>query len=152
MQLRLNDVEKLVEMVSRSQVSEVTVEEGTRRVTVRKASFAPAPAHIASDDTPVRAVDTSPSAGTPPDAAMATDEALVTAPMVGVFRHSERPVAVGRSIVHGQIVGAIESMKLMNDVRAESAGVVSEVLIEDGSPVEYGQPLFVLQGDEDHST
>ena len=145
MQMRLDDVEKLVEMVARSQVSEVTVEEGARKVTVRRAS-AGAP-YIVHDSERVP----SPAAGESAEpvvghgAETMSDEGLVTAPMVGIFRHTEHPVVVGRGVVPGQVVGAIESMKLMNDVRAATGGVVAEVLVEDGSPVEYGQPLLTLR-------
>ena len=65
-------------------------------------------------------------------------------PMVGVFYHARPPLPYGAEIEPGQIVGSIESMKLMNDVRAEHAGRLTDILIEDGTPVEYGQTLFRL--------
>jgi acetyl-CoA carboxylase biotin carboxyl carrier protein len=145
MQMRLDDVEKLVEMVARSQVSEVTVEEGSRKVTVRRAPVGVRYAVRESDDaqTPPAGDLDEPAVGIV--TGTASDESLVTAPMVGVFRHTDHPVGVGRSVVPGQVVGAIESMKLMNDVRAATRGVVAEVLVEDGAPVEYGQPLLALR-------
>ena len=64
--------------------------------------------------------------------------------MVGIFYHAEPPLFLGAEIKAGQIIGSIESMKLMNDVVAEDSGRVTDVLVEDGAPVEYGQALFRL--------
>jgi oxaloacetate decarboxylase alpha subunit len=65
--------------------------------------------------------------------------------MVGVFRFADAVMHAGHTLAPGQAVGAIESMNLMNDVRADVGGEIIEVLIEDGAPVEYGQPLFLVQ-------
>ena len=62
--------------------------------------------------------------------------------MVGLFHHAPTPIRYGVLLTRGQVVGAIESMKLMNDVQADQVGRVVDVLVEDGAPVEYGQPLF----------
>jgi biotin carboxyl carrier protein len=78
------------------------------------------------------------------DAAAAPEPIRLWAPMVGVFYHAEPPLPFGAEIKPGQVVGCIESMKLMNDVRAEQAGSLTDILIEDGAPVEYGQTLFRL--------
>jgi biotin carboxyl carrier protein len=68
-------------------------------------------------------------------------EALISAKLVGVFRAAKPALAPQSQIALGQIVGYIESMKLMNEVRADMSGTVNDVLIQDGQPVEYGQPL-----------
>jgi len=68
--------------------------------------------------------------------------------MVGVFYHAEPPITVGSVVQSGAIVGVIESMKLMNDVRAEVDGVVVESAIEAGMAVEFGQPLFGLREED----
>jgi len=68
----------------------------------------------------------------------------VSANMVGIFHGANPPLGYGSSVSPGQIVGYIESMKLMNEVKAGAGGVVAEVLIEENHPVEYGQPLFRL--------
>ena len=64
--------------------------------------------------------------------------------MVGIFHHAEPPLPYAAVVAPGQVVGSIESMKLMNEVLAEAGGRVTEVLVEDGAPVEYGQALFRL--------
>jgi biotin carboxyl carrier protein len=67
---------------------------------------------------------------------------ILSSEMVGHFHHANPPIRVGSTIKEGQVVGNVESMKLMNEVVAESAGQVVEVLIEDGEPVDYGRQLF----------
>jgi len=70
---------------------------------------------------------------------------FISAPMVGIFHSIDSVGARGNAIKAGQAVGVIESMKLMNDIVADQDGVIAEVLIEDGMPVEYGQKLFRLE-------
>ena len=62
--------------------------------------------------------------------------------MVGVFHHAEPPITVGMQVEAGQVIAVIESMKLMNDIRSEEAGIIQAAHVEDGLAVEYGQPLF----------
>jgi len=68
----------------------------------------------------------------------------LTATMVGIFHDTDPPLPYAAEVTVGQVVGSIESMKLMNEVLSEFGGRVVEVLTEDGAPVEYGQPLFRL--------
>lgn len=69
----------------------------------------------------------------------------VEAGLVGVFHEADRPIAVGDRVEAGQEVGVIDSLRVPNPVRAERSGTVVEVLVADGDPVEYGQPLLALQ-------
>ena len=78
--------------------------------------------------------------GTPDDL-----EVFITARMVGIFHSIDSVGAVGTAVKAGQVVGAIESMKLLNDAVSDHDGVIAEVLVEDGMPVEYGQRLFRLE-------
>lgn len=137
----IDEIEKLVDLVSKSSVSEVTIRSEERRITVRRAttcvsssSIQPA---IAGDDLVVLA----------PTLTVQEFEPVtlwITSPMVGIFHHSEPPVGEGTRVEKGQVVGVIESMKLMNEIRAEVGGLVQEILAEAGMAVEYGQPLFAL--------
>ena len=70
---------------------------------------------------------------------------MVIAPMVGIFHHADPPVGVGLAVKAGQVIGIIESMKLMNDLRSEESGTITSVNIEDGRAVEYGQTLFEVE-------
>ena len=72
-------------------------------------------------------------------------ELFIKAPIVGMFHQSNGLAEVGSEIAEGQIVGSIESMKLPNNITSKVSGIVVEVLVEDGMPVEFGQPLFKLE-------
>jgi acetyl-CoA carboxylase biotin carboxyl carrier protein len=82
---------------------------------------------------------TSPVPGPP------SDRSRITAPMVGIFRSAEPRLVIGDHVEAGQPVGAIESMKILNPLVSEFAGEVTAVPVEDGQPVEYGQPLLELR-------
>ena len=78
------------------------------------------------------------------------DSFVITAPVVGVFRRNaggkgEAILADGDAVAPGQVVGAVEAMGMLNRVQSERAGVVQEILVRDGQPVEYGQPLLVVR-------
>ncbi len=138
--MNLELTEKIVALLGEYPVSEITVETETSRVHVVKplGSVVPAPAAAMNAAAPLEEAET-----------LAAVEALpepirLSSPMVGVFYHTEPPLPFAAEIKLGQVVGSIESMKLMNDVRAEHAGRLTDILIEDGAPVEYGQTLFRL--------
>ncbi len=133
-------IEELIEVLEGSRTEEISVRKGEFSVYIKKgqkkkpakrvAVAKPAPVNVSA----VSAVHT--------EAASAAD--YVLAPMVGIFR-STGALNVGESIKAGQVVGAIESMKLLNDVVSSLSGAVSEVLVEEGTPVEYGQPLCKVE-------
>jgi acetyl-CoA carboxylase biotin carboxyl carrier protein len=137
----LEEIEKLVELVARSNVAEVTLRWEGHRITVRKP--AGGQRHMG-----VPAAASAPAVLDPPLSSAVPEPRWITAPMVGIFHPVEPPVAAGVRVEAGQVVGMIESMKLMNDVCSEEGGIVQEVLVEPGMPVEYGQPLFALVGEE----
>jgi biotin carboxyl carrier protein len=137
--MNLELVEQIVAILGEHPVSEITVEQEGRRVCVRRTLVA-APASAA----PPPAVADAPAPGGEPDAGAMEEAVTLTAPMVGLFHHADPPLPYGAKVTRGQVVGAIESMKLMNDVAAEAGGRLTDILIEDGAPVEYGQPLFRL--------
>ncbi len=137
--MNLELVEQIVAILGEHPVSEITVEQEGRRVCVRRAQVA---APLSAGPPPT--VADVPALGTEPDAGAAEEALTLTAPMVGLFHHADPPLPYGATVAGGQVVGAIESMKLMNDVVAEAGGQLIDILIEDGAPVEYGQPLFRL--------
>jgi biotin carboxyl carrier protein len=138
----MDEIEQLVRLVAGARVSELTVQKDGRRITIRKSV-------VLSSQRPRNDQEASTSASFDQTASELEEINLntfqeITAPMVGIFRQARTPIREGDSIREGQVVGMIESMKLMNDIRSELVGVVQEVLAEDGMPVEYGQPLFRL--------
>ena len=140
--MNLELAEKLVGLVGEYPVSEITVETETIRVHVVKplGSVPVTPAATAD----AAAAPMAEEAETLAAADAAPEPIRLWSPMVGVFYHAQPPLTFGAEIKPGQVVGSIESMKLMNDVRAEQAGRLTDILIEDGAPVEYGQTLFRL--------
>lgn len=145
--MNLDLVEQIVALIGEYPVSEIAVEQDGQRVCVRKALHAappvppsaamPAPAEEASPASGSAPAESSPE--TPPEEAR-----LLLATMVGIFHHADPPLPYAAAVRPGQVIGFIESMKLMNDVVAEESGRVTDVLVEDGAPVEYGQVLFRL--------
>jgi biotin carboxyl carrier protein len=137
--LDIEAIERLAELVSASAVSEVTLRSGDSVVTIRKGRE-----RLAKGPRPLEEIGPPNAATTIATREVAPGPAWIAAPMVGVFHPAEPPVRKGTVVEVGQVVGMIESMKLMNDVRAAEPGVVSEVAIEADMPVEYGQHLFGL--------
>jgi len=136
--MNLELVEKIVGLLGEYPVSEIAVELEHCRVHVRR-PLVTAPAQAPLLNAPPEQVAAEEAAE------KITEEAQVlTAPMVGIFYHTEPPLPFAAEIKAGQVIGSIESMKLMNDVAAEASGRIIDILVEDGAPVDYGRPLFRL--------
>ena len=148
----LRKLKKLIDLVQESGITELEVTEGEEKVKIVKhgAAPAPAPAMYAVAATPAHDAAGTPSAEPVQPAAPAEPAgALVKAPMVGTFYRSASPgskafVELGQAVEVGDPLCIIEAMKLMNEIESDAAGVVKAILVENGQPVEYGQPLFVV--------
>lgn len=142
-------VRELAELLSETGLSEIEVEDGTRKIRVaRTLTAAAAPVAVAA---PVAApVAPAPAAAPAPAPAPAADHAnAVRSPMVGTVYLTPEPgaapfVTVGQSVKAGATLVIIEAMKVMNPIKCPRAGTVSAVLIENAAPVEYGEPLIVV--------
>jgi acetyl-CoA carboxylase biotin carboxyl carrier protein len=139
--MNLEFVEKIVALIGEYPVSEIQVEQEGRRVCVRRPLTAALFPLMSSEMLPLEEVNE--AAAVEPEIAPEKTK-LLTATMVGIFHHAEPPLPYAATVTPGQVVGYIESMKLMNDVVVEEGGRVTDVLVEDGAPVDYGQPLFRL--------
>lgn len=153
----LRKLKKLIDLVQESGIAELEITEGEEKVKIVKggeATVTPlAPAVPASAPAAPTAPATS-AAPAPAAAAAAITEPVaeghvLKAPMVGTFYRSASPeskafVEVGQSIKAGETVCIIEAMKLMNEIEADATGVIKAILVENGQPVEYGQPLFII--------
>lgn len=128
-------IEELIQVLEASPTEELCVQKGDYRVCIRKGKKPP----VAQAKKPLA----NPSQA--PTSHAAAAERNITAPMVGIFHVVDGIAHVGGTVSEGQVVGAIESMKLSNDIKSKVSGVVREVLVEDGMPVEYGQPLFRVE-------
>ena len=148
----LRKLKALIDLVEKSGIAELEITEGEEKVRIAKqGGSAPAPSfhmHHASP-APQAAPATAPAAATEPAAAAEPEGHAVKAPMVGTFYRSSTPggqafVEVGQTVKAGDTLCIIEAMKLMNEIEADASGVIKGILVENGQPVEYGQPLFII--------
>ena len=153
----LRKLKKLIDLVQESGIAELEITEGEEKVKIVKggavvvSSTAPAGAVMAQPAAPgatgAPAAAQAPPPATEPEPGQ--EGHVVKAPMVGTFYRSPSPdakpfIEVGQAVKEGDTICIIEAMKLMNEIEADASGVVKAILVENGQPVEYGQPLFIL--------
>lgn len=151
----LRKLKKLIDLVEESGIAEIEVTEGEEKVRITRTTAAQpvysapvqqqpavmaAPASVPAEAAPAAAV---PAAG--PDLSKA-----MKSPMVGTFYRAASPtsapfVEVGQTVNAGDTLCIIEAMKLMNEIEADHSGVVKEILVSNGQPVEFGEPLFIIE-------
>ncbi|MFM7086786.1 MAG: acetyl-CoA carboxylase biotin carboxyl carrier protein [Cyanobium sp.] len=152
MQLDHEQLRQLLALLGESDIQELRLEGDDFRLEVRRnlpgvAPVAVMAAPATAAPLPVAAAPVAPSAPPPPAAAARSDLQAITAPMVGTFYRSPAPgeppfVEVGTRVTPGQPVCILEAMKLMNELESEVSGEVVEILVENGTPVEFGQVLM----------
>lgn len=146
----LRKLKTLIELVEGSGIAELEISEGeervriTRTVAAAQQIYAPAP-----QPTIVAAPVAAPAAPAEPAKPAVADGHVVKSPMVGTFYRSASPgakafVDVGQTVNSGDTLCIIEAMKLLNEIESDQSGVVKAILVENGQPVEFGQPLFVI--------
>ena len=147
----LRKLKTLIELVESSGIGELEIQEGEERVRITRAA-APAQGNLLTATQAAAApVAVVPAAAPPLPAAPAQPEGhLVKSPMVGTFYRSASPggtpfVEVGDTVQVGDPLCIIEAMKLMNEIESDKAGVVKQILVENGQPVEFGQPLVIVE-------
>ncbi|MCP1481103.1 acetyl-CoA carboxylase biotin carboxyl carrier protein [Pseudomonas chlororaphis] len=150
----IRKVKKLIELLEESGIDELEIKEGEESVRISRHSktpaqqyYAPAPmaAPVAAPAVAAPAAAASPAA----PAAPALNGTVARSPMVGTFYRKSSPtspafVEVGQSVKKGDTLCIVEAMKMMNHIEAETSGVIESILVEDGQPVEYDQPLFTI--------
>ncbi len=151
------DIQQLIDFISKSGLDEVKIETSELKINVKRSAAptviaAPAPAMLPA--APVAAPVAQPAAAlaTPAPAAEApaTNHVTIKSPMIGTFYRSANPESpmfaeVGDEIKPGKVVCIIEAMKLFNEIEAEISGRIVKVLVENATPVEYDQPLFIVE-------
>jgi len=153
-------IQELIKMVNKSNIGEVTIEQKDFRVTIKQkeehvtqvVSSAPVHAAPAPAIAPQPAASSQPAAAEKPKTIEAPAANLVTikSPMIGTFYRKSAPdkpnlTDVGSDVAPGTVVCIIEAMKLFNEIESEVSGKIVKVLVEDASPVEYDQPLFLVE-------
>ena len=142
----LRKLKTLIDLVAESGIAELEITEGDGKVRIVKFSEqAPVVQHIAAPAPVYAAPAAAPVAAAEP----VISGHVVKAPMVGTFYRAPNPsspafVEVGAAVKEGDSLCIIEAMKLLNEIEADKTGVIKEILVENGEPVEYGQPLFVI--------
>jgi acetyl-CoA carboxylase biotin carboxyl carrier protein len=142
----LRKLKKLIDLVQESGIAELEITEGEEKVKIVKGGAVSVSAAPTAALLPAPAVAPAAAAAEPEPG---QEGHLVKAPMVGTFYRSPSPdakpfVEVGQAVKEGDTICIIEAMKLMNEIEADASGVVKAILVENGQPVEYGQPLFIL--------
>lgn len=145
------EIKELIELISEKQFNEFELERGGFRLRLHKGSPPRNDASLPTQPVPTPVVSTSVS----PDSVVAEKPAeeklhVITSPIVGTFYRSPSPtsasfIRVGDMVEVGRTLCIIEAMKLMNEIQSDAVGVVAKIFVENGQPVEYGQPLFGLK-------
>ncbi|MDX1916278.1 MAG: acetyl-CoA carboxylase biotin carboxyl carrier protein [Methylophilus sp.] len=146
----LRKLKKLIDLVEESGISELELTEGEEKVRISRALMPSAPVthYVSAPATaPVATAPAATIAATP--VAEEPDGQVVKSPMVGTFYRASSPdaksfVDVGSNVSAGDTLCIIEAMKLLNEIESEYSGVVKKIYVENGQPVEYGEPLFLI--------
>lgn len=143
----IRKIKKLIEIIEESDIAELEIKEGEEAIRISRYSappatvaYAPPPAGTASVATVV--------ATAPPEEKITGH--VVKSPMVGTFYRSASPgtkvfVEIGQAVLAGDTLCIIEAMKILNQIEADKSGVVTQILVDNAEPVEYGQPLFIIE-------
>jgi acetyl-CoA carboxylase biotin carboxyl carrier protein len=156
----IRKIKKLIELVEAADVAEIEINEGEDSIRISRIGSQPPPMMAMPQMMPVAlppgGVTAHPTAPVDPSTApVAAEEAehsghTVNSPMVGTFYRSASPesstfVEVGQSVTKGDTLCIIEAMKILNQIESDTSGIVKKILVENGQPVEYNQPLFVIE-------
>jgi len=148
----VDEIRELINLAAETGIAELEVQRGENRVRIRRAAFAATPEIVLPPD-----YAAAPAAAPPPTTHEAPRDkpadpnlVLVKSPIVGTFYEAPSPgaaafVRVGERIQPGKVLCIIESMKLMNEIEAETAGIIESRLVRNGQPVEYGEALFAIR-------
>jgi acetyl-CoA carboxylase biotin carboxyl carrier protein len=145
----IRKVKKLIELLEESGIAELEIREGEESVRISRHGAGGAPLMMAAPPAAVAPAPASAAAPVPAENALPSGH-VITSPMVGTFYRSSAPgnkafVEVGQRVSVGDTLCIIEAMKMFNQIESDKAGAVKAILVENGQPVEYGQPLFVIE-------
>ena len=143
----IRKIKKLIEIIEESDIAELEIKEGEECIRISR--YSAAPAQVAYAPAPVSAVPAAPAVAAAPAEEKITGH-VVKSPMVGTFYRSASPgtkvfVEIGQSVVVGDTLCIIEAMKILNQIEADKSGVITQILVDNAEPVEYGQPLFIIE-------
>lgn len=148
----IRKIKKLIELLEESNIGELEIREGEETVRISRNGVMPMmAAPMAYAPAPVAPASPAPAAAPPSETASKPELSghIVHSPMVGTFYRAPSPdapafVEVGKSVKVGDVLCIVEAMKMMNQIEADKAGVIKAILLEDGAPVEFDQPMFTI--------
>lgn len=143
----IRKIKKLIEIVEESGIAELEIKEGEEFIRINRYSSAPAP--VAYAPAPVAAQAATAVVASAPAEEKITGH-VVKSPMVGTFYRAASPgtkvfVEIGQSVMVGDTLCIIEAMKILNQIESDKSGTITKILVENAEPVEYGQPLFIIE-------
>jgi acetyl-CoA carboxylase biotin carboxyl carrier protein len=153
----LKQIHELIKIVNKSNIGEISIEDKDGKVTIKQkeeaaVTYTSAPSQAVYASAPAAAPATAPVASAPAAAPAPKADNLITikSPMIGTFYRRASPdkpllADVGTDVAAGKVVCIIEAMKLFNEIESEISGTIVKVLVEDASPVEFDQPLFLVE-------
>ncbi|TLY76616.1 MAG: acetyl-CoA carboxylase biotin carboxyl carrier protein [Gammaproteobacteria bacterium] len=151
----IRKIKKLIELLEESGIAEIEIKEGEEALRISRMPAGTATGHAAAQIAHLATLPAAAASAALPAAESAApkpkpNEHVITAPMVGTFYASPSPgakafVEIGDEIKVGQVLCIIEAMKMMNQIEADKAGRITSVMAQNGDPVEFGQPLFVVE-------
>jgi acetyl-CoA carboxylase biotin carboxyl carrier protein len=145
----IRKIKKLIELLEESGIAEIEIKEGEEAVRISRMPTGSATVHALPQIAAASRIE-APAAAAAEAPKARPNEHVVTAPMVGTFYASQTPgakpfVEIGDDVKVGQVLCIIEAMKMMNQIEADRAGRITSIMARNGDPVEYGQPLFVIE-------
>ncbi|MEZ5530432.1 MAG: acetyl-CoA carboxylase biotin carboxyl carrier protein [Porticoccaceae bacterium] len=149
----IRKIKKLIELLEESNIGEIEIKEGEESVRISRNGPAAAPVMMSAPIAPVAAAPTpaaaAPIAAAEPAAPTEQEGHALKSPMVGTFYRSPSPgskafIEVGQQVKAGDVLCIVEAMKMMNQIEADKSGTIGAILVEDGEPVEYDQPLIMI--------
>jgi acetyl-CoA carboxylase biotin carboxyl carrier protein len=151
----LKQIHELIKIVNKSNIGEISIEDKDGKVTIKQkeeaaVTYTSAPSQAVYAPAPAAAPATAPVASAPAPAPKADNLITIKSPMIGTFYRRASPdkpllADVGTEVAAGKVVCIIEAMKLFNEIESEISGTIVKVLVEDASPVEFDQPLFLVE-------
>ena len=147
----LRKLKTLIDLVETSGIAELEIQEGEERVRITRTTPTPPQPMLIQAAAPVGALASAPAPVAVAEPMPVVEEAhVVKSPMVGTFYRAASPgaaafVEVGDTVAVGDTLCIVEAMKLMNEIESDGSGTIKAILVENGQPVEYGQPLFLIE-------
>ena len=144
----IRKIKKLIEIIEESDIAELEIKEGEESIRISR--YSPAPTQVTYAPAPIGAAPAAISATPAAHVEEKISGHAVKSPMVGTFYRSASPgskvfVEVGQSVMSGDTLCIIEAMKILNQIEADKSGVITKILVDNAEPVEYGQPLFIIE-------